>query len=89
MKIISFLLGLFGSGAGQQTGRAVANVASIAALLPLLVYIHKNIGPDILANLDKPLTCVSWGDAILWGLIGVGVVKIVHYTNPRRESSSV
>ena len=75
--MIELLLKFFGGGVGQAIGNGVSNTVAIAALAPAAYWFvnHK----------DEVFLTVSYSDIAAFGMLLFFVIKIVQYTNPRKE----
>jgi hypothetical protein len=75
--MIELLLKFFGGGVGQAIGNGVSNTVAIAALAPAAYWFtgHK----------DDVFMTVDYSDLAVFGAVLFFVLKIVQYTNPRKD----
>ncbi len=72
MNIIKFIAGIFGHGAGATVGNLTTNLAALAALAPLGIW--------LVANKEGVFVTITYGDAAFWGVLLFVLLKMAHYS---------
>lgn len=87
MFILRLLAGFFATSAGTTAGNAISNVATIAALTPLVMYIGRELIPE-LATLIPAQICFTPEQIVVVGGLLALVIKAAHWTQPAPTYSS-
>lgn len=83
MKLIPWIISIFGQGAGNVIGKTVTNVSVIAALTPIVIWlaVHK----------EENFVCLAYGELAFFGIVLAIMLKIAQYTragNPHNRGNN-
>ena len=77
--MLTWLARLFAGGAACAAGKSLAGLTVGASLVPALIWLTRH-GDDV-------VTCVSWGDLALVGVIVAPTIMIIYLTRPGNSAA--